>query len=188
MFAPQSQASDIAFTRSIKKAHMYTAPQIANFFLHRAAEEGKPMEHLKLQKMVYIAYGWGLAVLDEKLFSEPIEAWKHGPVVASLYHEFKESKDQPINHFSIMYDLDNGNVCAPHIPQNDKDTLMVLEKVWKLYNHFSGWDLREKTHEAGTPWSETYDKYHQNKPIPDELIKSHFQQKIEEYLNAAEEH
>lgn len=53
------------------------------------------MSLLKLIKLVYLAYGWSIA-LDYRLFDEPIVAWKHGPVIRSLYHEFKHFGAAPI--------------------------------------------------------------------------------------------
>lgn len=46
----------------------YTPQHVANFFLDRAEEEGFPLTQLKLMKLVYIAYGWHLAITGEALF------------------------------------------------------------------------------------------------------------------------
>ncbi|EGE9348465.1 hypothetical protein IBL91_003145, partial [Listeria monocytogenes] len=61
---------------------MYTADQVADWFLCR-----KAMTPKKLQKMLYYAYAWTLTLtndnpddLKNKLFPEKFEAWVHGPV------------------------------------------------------------------------------------------------------------
>ena len=61
----------------------YSASHVANFMLDKADQEGRPVTQMKLLKLVYIAYGWYLSLVNKKLFSEEIYAWKHGPVIRS---------------------------------------------------------------------------------------------------------
>lgn len=163
----------------------YTPQHIANYFLDAAEAEGSTVDLMKLIKLVYIAYGWVLALTGNKLFDEPVEAWKHGPVVPSIYHEFKHYRSSPICESSGIWDMETNGYQIPKIPKSEKVTQMILEKVWAAYKPFSGWSLRRKTHEAGTPWSVTYDPSIMSKPIPDELIRNHFHIKIREILDAA---
>ena len=41
---------------------MYTPSHIANFMLDRAEEDARGLSPMKLLKLVYIGYGWSLAV------------------------------------------------------------------------------------------------------------------------------
>lgn len=163
---------------------MYTASHLANFFLDKAEEEDIGVSPMKLLKLVYIGYGWMIAVLDRAPFDEPIEAWRHGPVVPSLYHEFKHFRSNPITTRSGNFDLDKSEFKEPRIPADDDKAITVLSKVWDVYKYFDAWDLRMKTHEQDTPWSEA-SKAGRNNSIPPGKIKEHFKQKIDEYLNAA---
>ena len=115
----------------------YTPAHIANFMLDKAEDEGRAVTQLKLQKLVYIAHGWALA-LDEELFSEPVLAWKHGPVVRSLYDEFKHYGTQPIDQRSVELDLDTFDFVEPRVPSGDKKVTLVLNRVWEIYKSFSG--------------------------------------------------
>ena len=63
----------------------YSALAIANFFL----ENHKSISPMKLQKLVYFAHGWNLAISNNPLIKEPIEAWDYGPVISTIYNEFK---------------------------------------------------------------------------------------------------
>lgn len=164
----------------------YTPQHVANYFLDKAEDEGRPLTPLKLIKLVYIAYGWVLALVGTRLYDEDIEAWKHGPVIPSLYHEFKHFGGGHITDDAVWYDLDTGESVRPGIDKADKATRAILDKVWAAYKRFSGWALREKTHENGTPWDKTYDSAVRGKVINDSLIKTHFQGKIREILDAAE--
>ena len=162
------------------------AQQVANYFLDMSHEEDWPISQLKLLKLVYIGYGWVAAVLERKLFEEEIEAWKHGPVVPSLYHEFKWWGSAPIEGHSMEVDLDDPDKREiPRIPKDETDVQNMLSLVWGIYKRYSAWSLVKRTHEENTPWSETWERG-QCKPIPYERIKTHFQRKIEEYLDAAE--
>ena len=64
----------------------YSAKAIANAFLQRAFNEKKAIGQLKLQKLVYIAHGYYLALTGgNPLVNEPFEAWDYGPVNRTLY-------------------------------------------------------------------------------------------------------
>lgn len=164
----------------------YSPQQIANYFLDQARAENRPIDQMKLIKLVYIAYGWHLALTGEKLFDEQIQAWRHGPVIPSLYHEFKHYRGDPINERSAFYDLDTHEYIFPDVDPNDIVTRDVLSKVWAAYKGVSGWTLRSKTHQPGTPWTLTYEEGVRNKVIRDDLIEAHFAAKIREILDAAE--
>ncbi|MDA0665038.1 MAG: DUF4065 domain-containing protein [Proteobacteria bacterium] len=67
-----------------------TAAAVANEFL--ALQETSPsttaIDPLKLQKLLFYANAWYLALHDDSLFDEDIEAWPWGPVVRNIYIEF----------------------------------------------------------------------------------------------------
>lgn len=163
----------------------YTPQHIANYFLDRADQENLPMTQLKLLKLVYIAYGWYIALVGERLFDEEIQAWKHGPVIPSLYHEFKHFGSKPISFRAIALDLDTWKESTPEVPRSDKVLNFILDTVWNSYKRFSGWSLRNKTHEAGTPWSQVYREGERDIVIRDDDVKEHFKERIKGYLDAA---
>lgn len=162
----------------------YTPQHVANFFLDRAEEEHIPLTQLKLLKLVYIAYGWYLALTGNRLFDERIEAWQHGPVVKSLYHEFKHFKNGPIIGRSEDVDLDSWDSVEPRIPEEDSEAIFILKKVWVAYRRFRGWDLRNKTHEPGGPWSKVYKDGVRSISLSDKDIAEHYARRIEKYLDS----
>jgi len=169
---------------AIEGQALYTPQHIANYFLDRAAAEGRPITPIKLIKLVYIAYGWALALVKKRLFGEQIEAWKHGPVIPSLYHEFKHFGSTPITDRATIADYFDMEQTEPRVDNSDKDVLEILDKVWAAYHRFSGWTLREKTHAVGTPWEQTYSPG-RNAVIEDEMIAPHYRARIGEILDAA---
>jgi len=115
-----------------------TANQVADYLLWFGAEHGDPLSNLKLQKLVYYAQAWHLALFKKPLFSERLEAWVHGPVEPKLYRRFKAY----------------GFGLVP--PPNKKPALPArienhLKEVFSVYGRYSAWDLERMTH-AETPW------------------------------------
>src|SRR5437762_397203 len=89
-------------------SNLYSARALANTFLELAKEEGKSLSPLQLQKLVYYAHGWNLGIRNAPLIDAPIEAWRFGPVVQSLYHEFKEYGNNPITSPAQDLRIKNG--------------------------------------------------------------------------------
>jgi uncharacterized phage-associated protein len=81
-----------------------------------------------------------LALYDEPLFPESIEAWTHGPVVPEVYHEYK---DFGSNAIPIPSDVD--------FSKYDQQTRELLDEVYSVYGQFSAWKLRNMTHDE-EPW------------------------------------
>jgi len=159
----------------------YTPQHIANYFLQRARSEGEKISPLKLLKLVYIAYGWNIALTKgDKLFDEPIEAWEHGPVVPTLYHEFKHYGRNAITELSEEYDAEMAHFTIPEV--DDEDTKLILSKVWAAYKHFSPWTLRNKTHEEDGPWDRVYDRHMRSNPLNDDDIKEHYERRLATYF------
>ena len=78
---------------------------VANEFLNLAKEEKNLICNLKLIKLMYVAQGLSLSLLDKELFPEPIEAWRYGPVIPSIYHEFKHFGKDPIDERSLSINI-----------------------------------------------------------------------------------
>ena len=120
-----------------------TSLDVSHYFLSKTDDDsGDSISNLKLQKLVYLAQGFHLAIYDKKLFNEPIEAWTHGPVIDSLYHKFKEFGSNGIPAVKI------------NLAKYSKNIKNLLEEIWEVYGQFSAWKLRNITHDH-TPWKET---------------------------------
>ena len=137
----------------------YTSMDIAKWFINELHPEP-----LKLQKLLYLAQGFSFAFYDEALFSEDIEAWVHGPVVPSVYHEYKSYKYNPI---MIKYSL----------KKFDDKTLDILNYVKDNFSKFDSKFLEEMTHNQ-EPWllsREGLDPDERcDKTIPKDVIADYF--------------
>ncbi len=160
----------IGLRKGVLNMANYTAQQIADWFLAynqlQVGEDGAELiSNLKLQKLLYYAQGSYLGITGEKLFDEPILAWKHGPVVESIYYRYRDygyHGIQPEEGFAL--------------PDIDKDTEAILESVYASFGQFSAWKLRDMTHEED-PWKETP----QSSEISTKSIKKYF---VEHYIES----
>lgn len=123
----------------------HTAREVAEYFLASVdPDTGDNLTNMKLQKLVYYAQGFHLALFDgEPLFDDPIEAWEHGPVVPTLYRKY-ESHEAGAVPPSESFDES----------RYDDETRGLLDEVWEVYGQFAAWKLRDMTREE-PPWRET---------------------------------
>lgn len=68
---------------------VYKALDVANYIVQKSLETNKPISNLKLQKILYYLQARYLIETSEPLFNDSIQKWKYGPVVSSVYHEYK---------------------------------------------------------------------------------------------------
>ena len=156
---------------------------VANEFLERSGRDSQLLTPMQLLKLVYITHGWHLAVTKVPLFEEPVQAWKYGPVVPSLFHEFKVYGGKPIlrmAHYAGQWPSEVNPeepelvVSSPFLPSDGSDALQVLDWVWKVYGGKAAWELSEMTHKDGTPWSKAVAQMRAQHPgrgwVPDYVI------------------
>ena len=121
---------------------MYRLSDVVQFFLSRSSMSPK-----KLQKMLYYAYAWTLALLNEsaedirfRLFENKFQAWVHGPVIPELYQQYKNNGWEDI---AQVKDFDESIFSS--------DVLDILNQVWAVYGECTGNELECLTH-AEEPW------------------------------------
>lgn len=147
---------------------MLTAQDAARYFLAINDEDaGDLISHLKLQKLCYYAQGFHLAIYEEPLFNERIEAWQHGPVVPDLWQEYARYGGGSIEKPS---DMD----FAPY----SEEAQELLNEVYEVYGQFSAWKLRNMTHDEA-PWAEAWARG-PNSEISHESLKLYFETLVED--------
>jgi len=148
------------------------AIDVAKYFIHLANQEKKPITNKKLQKLVYYSQAWSLVLNNKKLFSEPIEAWVHGPAVRSLYGQYKNFGFSPITE----------NIDASLIKVSGKNK-ELLDEVWKLYGKLDPGYLEMLTH-SEKPWQDARNGLqsyeNSNNEITPKAMKSFYSLKLEE--------
>ena len=143
---------------------------VANYFIAaRKRRKEKPPTPMELLKLVYIAHGWNLAIHDEPLVTDTVQAWKYGPVFPSLYRAVREWGNRPVDKPLLVSFADDVDFSA-----GEEE---VMDAVLDAYGHYDGIQLSMLTHAHNTPWHEVYlvDKDDAgDAPIHNKLIRQHF--------------
>lgn len=144
---------------------MATALDVAQFFIACAetTEDGE-ISNLKLQKLVYYAQGFHLAIYGQPLFEEDLEAWTHGPVAPSVYHHYKRYGSSPIP-VPDDYVVDR---------KFSEEQLDLLREIYDVFGQFSAGKLRNMTH-SEPPWLEN-EKYASR--IPKDMLLEYFKTRL----------
>lgn len=124
-------------------AARYTASDIANWFLGAIdRDSGDAITHLKLQKLIYYAQAWSLALPSRgyPLFDEDLQAWAHGPVAESVFHQHKGN----------AWDALPAPAEMPDIAEDDAEH---LQEILSVFGEFSAKQLERMTH-SEAPWLE----------------------------------
>ncbi|MGA9377785.1 MAG: type II toxin-antitoxin system antitoxin SocA domain-containing protein [Phormidium sp.] len=114
----------------------------AKYFIIRAYEDGidAHITNMKVQKLLYYAQSLHLAMYNEPLFAEEIQAWRYGPVCPiayRFYNEF-EAKQLPIPSKEFLLEL----------PSDKKE---LLEEIWTYFGGYHAYRLSDMTH-GEFPW------------------------------------
>lgn len=155
----------------------YSAIAVANFFIEKSIEEKRFLTVLHLIKMAFLSHAVFYNTRHKPLFSDPVVAWKHGPVIASLYHNLKHYGNSPITEsISVAKPVpDNGKfsfqLVTPNIRPDDKEISDFLTVAWNKLSTIDAWRLRMYSHEKGGAWYETVSKIVDD-PNNEESLKS----------------
>ncbi|GAO44713.1 hypothetical protein FPE01S_03_07520 [Flavihumibacter petaseus NBRC 106054] len=145
---------------------------IADYFIGLSNETQTLITNLKLQKLVYYAQSWFLALNKTELIHEDFQAWVHGPVIPQLFNDYKIWSWKPI----IREDLNKEKFDAIKavLPPEVKALLADVE-----YEYFglTAYELEKLTHNEA-PWVITRNGLPNDAPsnrvIPKSLISDYY--------------
>lgn len=115
---------------------------VARYFIVKAYEDSieAEMTNMKVQKLLYYAQSLHLAMYDEPLFEEEIQAWRYGPVCPPAYRFYSEfeAKQLPIPSQELLLEM-------------PEDKRQLLEEVWEYFGGYHAYQLSGMTH-LEFPW------------------------------------
>ena len=68
---------------------IYSALTIADWFIDKGVEAEGYVDLLKLQKLVFLSFGWFWAFYKRDLFDDQVQAWKYGPVIPVVFFAYR---------------------------------------------------------------------------------------------------
>ncbi len=145
----------------------YDSRRIANCLIEISDRHNQPMSIMRLLKLAYMSHGWTLAMYDQPLVNDYVQAWRYGPVIPSIYYAFR-----PFGAYGLK--------TIPLVKEEtiDSDDCEFIEAVYDLYKDLSGTSLSQLTHIPGGPWHKTYEPGKLGIVIPNRLISDHFKDKL----------
>jgi len=166
-----------------------TMASVANEFLALGMDEPQypVIDQMKLQKLLYYAHGWRLAMYGRQpLFDDDFEAWPWGPVVRDAYLQTKDYGRSRVAGFLTEIAADQGWF-GFRTPQGvHADLKPFIRSVWDVHKSYTGIQLSNSTHSIGEAWTIIKDQYGslEGKPkIPNDLIAAVFEQKLRNAAN-----
>jgi len=153
----------------------YRVKTVALFFLELGYKENIEITHMKLQKLVYFAHGWCLAIVGEPLIQESVEAWPYGPVIGNLYQWLKQFGSGPIDIKELPINTDL-RISLLEL-KKDLTIVQLINRVWDVYKDFDAIKLSRMAHLPSSPWGTARKKCPPKKiniTIDDDLIGAFF--------------
>ena len=138
---------------------------IANEFIKR---DGPHIDQMKIQKLVYTAHGWNLAINNSPLVVGRVEAWDSGPVMRTIWEHWKRYGLNTIE--GLLGRTKN----EPFVTELSSVENKIIFHVWRKYGYYTSLELSEMTHRNGTPWSNAYFGKGRNSEIAETDIKRYF--------------
>lgn len=121
---------------------------LCNNILVRGMEENVPITPMKLQKLMYYTCREYVHRTGESPISERFEVWRYGPVLPSVYGEFRSFGKMPITEYAKDADGKSRKISESRNPVLAR----VLDDVWRRFRHYSGPQLSAMTHLEGSGW------------------------------------
>jgi uncharacterized phage-associated protein len=106
------------------------------------------MPHLKLQKLMFYADAWHHVFFDRPLTPEPFEAWVHGPVLRSVWNEFR---DVSVLTNDIPSDRIRQDILQATQQRLTSDQLEFVGDLLDEYGGHTAYHLERLTH-SEAPW------------------------------------
>ena len=121
---------------------MVSPLDVARYFIFRAYEDGREslMTNMKVQKLLYYTQSLHLALFDEPLFDDEIQAWRYGPVCPPAYRFYSkfEAEQLPIPDANDLLRI-------------SEDVQNLLDEVWEYFGELHAYYLSDMTH-LEFPW------------------------------------
>ena len=151
----------------------YSGIQVANELL----ELDPSLDHMKLQKLMYYANGWWLALRGEPLISERPQVWRYGPVFRQIYSIFSRFGHYAIGGLVKANPFANEPERVPAGIERE-NVRSFLQWILNEHGYKSAIALSDETHAVGTPWWDLAARYKfalpRNIDIPLENDRAYF--------------
>nr|WP_246204649.1 type II toxin-antitoxin system antitoxin SocA domain-containing protein [Devosia marina] len=120
-----------------------------------AAEEGRALSNMQINKLVYFLHVDVLALTERPLVTAKIEAWEHGPVFRELYSQFKAYGERPVSGRATAISPRTGEVEVV-VAELPPEMIAMLRPLVRKYSALSASAMRAESHVEGGPWDRAW--------------------------------
>lgn len=130
----------------------YSPTMVANNILARSFEERLLISPMKLQKILYFVASEYQKATGQPLLEEPFLTWAYGPVLYSVYDEFRPFAKADIRRYA----RDAAGHSYSLREDEDPDLADALDRVWAATRDRSATYLSRLTHSPGSAWDQAF--------------------------------
>ncbi|WP_276848954.1 Panacea domain-containing protein [Corynebacterium pyruviciproducens] len=132
----------------------YSPTVVANNILARAFKEKLYPTPMKLQKILYFVSSQYIKKTGHPLLESPFLTWAYGPVVYTVYDEFRPFSKNGIKRYA------RDAAGQSYIVDENKDRALEesLSEVWEATKHRGAVDLSKITHKESSAWDKAYQR------------------------------
>ena len=128
------------------------AKALTNTILDWAERDGIGISPMKLQKMVFFPHADFLAQFGLPLVKQEFEAWDYGPVIPSLYHEFKNFGADAITSRARAFNPFSGTTEEPRSADLPEPLQAALISHYDFYKRMTAGTLSDISHSFEGAW------------------------------------
>ena len=126
------------FIREVKKDRKLKGIDVAKYILTKVS-----CAHLKLEKLVYLSFAEYLCRTKRKLFEDKIYVFRYGPVIESVYKEYKRYGGEEIKRKS-KFELPQRSRIL--FAEDGITKLLCIDEIMKRYREYLSSELVKITH------------------------------------------
>lgn len=160
-------------------ARNYSALDVARYVINYSNKNDYDISNLKLQKVLYLIQAYFLISTrnGRPCFDDEIEAWDFGPVVPSVYREFKQYGSANIPTIKSYIVIDEDNIWNSKRIEYDDSIIKDKHKkrintVIERFSNYTATALVSLTHNQ-LPWIKAHEMG-KNQEITIESLKEYF--------------
>jgi len=142
---------------------IYSAKDIAQWFINRSKFDGEFIDKIKLEKLLFFTQGLHITLKSAPLFEDDFTSFDNGPIIKKVFPLYAKIIGKKIDSLKSV--------------DVDIDTTEFLEKVYNVFGQYATWKLVEMSHNQ-----KCYIDTIKNLIISKDSIAKHFKEDNEKYI------
>jgi uncharacterized phage-associated protein len=152
------------------------SPEVANYFITRANEDGRALDQMQLQGLVYAAHGTLLGEKGRPLTSDRPEAKPFGAEYRRLADALAYAGTAPVVRLIQRRDYINGASAAEAVGDFETIEKVYMSRVYRAYGHLRGAQLDLLMSGCGSACEQVYAKSKGlNRDISHDQVRAQFE-------------